>query len=70
MGFATQALDQLEREPYGTAHGRIPAVRQAHDTAPMIACQASFAVQRTYRVSCTSTGSSLLGWELVTAPWG
>lgn len=29
MDFAAQAFDQLEREPYGTAHERIPAVRRA-----------------------------------------
>lgn len=34
MHLATQAFDQLEREPYGTAHGRIPALRQALDGTP------------------------------------
>ncbi len=29
MDFAAQAFEQLEREPYGTAYGRIPAVRHA-----------------------------------------
>ena len=29
MDLAAQAFDQLEREPYGTAHGRILAVRRA-----------------------------------------
>ncbi|MGH3902049.1 MAG: hypothetical protein ACRDTA_28105 [Pseudonocardiaceae bacterium] len=29
MDLAAQAFDQLEREPYGTAYGRIPAVRRA-----------------------------------------
>ncbi|MGH3475978.1 MAG: hypothetical protein ACRDQD_03980 [Nocardioidaceae bacterium] len=34
MGLAAQAFDQLEREPYGTAHGRIPAVRRALEGTP------------------------------------
>ena len=29
MTLAAQAFDQLEREPYGTAYGRIPAVQRA-----------------------------------------
>ncbi|MGH3942869.1 MAG: type II toxin-antitoxin system HicB family antitoxin [Pseudonocardiaceae bacterium] len=29
MAFTVQALHRLEREPYGTAHGRIPALRRA-----------------------------------------
>lgn len=29
VDFAAQAFDQLEREHYGTTHGRIPAVRCA-----------------------------------------
>ncbi len=34
MDFAEQAFDQLEREPYGTAYGRIPAVRRALEGTP------------------------------------
>lgn len=34
MNCATQAFDQLEREPYGTAYGRIPAVRRALEGTP------------------------------------
>lgn len=34
MDFATQAFDQLEREPYGTAHGRVAAVRRALEGTP------------------------------------
>lgn len=32
--LAGQAFDQLEREPYGTAYGRIPAVRRVLDGTP------------------------------------
>ncbi len=31
MAFAEQAFDHLEREPYVTAHDRIPALRRALD---------------------------------------
>jgi hypothetical protein len=34
MDFATQAFDQLEREPYGTAHGRVAALRRALEGTP------------------------------------
>ncbi|MGH2350416.1 MAG: helix-turn-helix domain-containing protein [Chloroflexota bacterium] len=34
MDFAAQAFDQLEREPYGTAHGRIPALRRVLEGTP------------------------------------
>lgn len=34
MDFAAQAFDQLEREPYSTAYGRIPAVRSALEGTP------------------------------------
>ncbi len=37
MDLATQAFDQLEREPYGTAYGRIPALRRALDGTPQSA---------------------------------
>jgi len=34
MTLAGQALDLLEHEPYGSAYGRIPEVRQALDGTP------------------------------------
>jgi transcriptional regulator with XRE-family HTH domain len=34
MDFAAQAFDQLEREPYGTAYGRIPLVRRVLEGTP------------------------------------
>ncbi|MGH3903471.1 MAG: hypothetical protein ACRDTE_04675 [Pseudonocardiaceae bacterium] len=34
MELAAQAFDQLEREPYGTAHGRIPALCRALEGTP------------------------------------
>lgn len=34
MDFAAQAFDQLTLEPYGTAYGRIPAVRRALEGTP------------------------------------
>lgn len=34
MDFAAQAFDQLKLEPYGTAYGRIPAVRRALEGTP------------------------------------
>ncbi len=34
MDFAAQAFDQLKIEPYGTAYGRIPAVRRALEGTP------------------------------------
>lgn len=34
MALAEQAFDQLEREPYATAHDRIPALRRALHGAP------------------------------------
>lgn len=36
MDFAMQAFDQIEGEPYGTAYGRIPAVRSALEGSPQI----------------------------------
>ncbi|MGH4009490.1 MAG: hypothetical protein ACRDTH_15300, partial [Pseudonocardiaceae bacterium] len=42
MEFAEQAFDQLERELYGTAYGRIPAVRRALEGTP----QAQLLVER------------------------
>ncbi len=34
MHFAAQAFEQLQREPYGTAYGRIPAARRALEGTP------------------------------------
>jgi hypothetical protein len=34
MELAGQAFDRLERQPYGTAYGRIPAVRRALEGTP------------------------------------
>ena len=34
MNLIAQTFDQLEHEPYGTAHGRIPALRRALEGTP------------------------------------